>query len=468
MLNISYRVTPVLLIILFLCPLLPGQNDIMNRQERWRFLAPSAPVSDDPRRMPVPPSPHGPPGTLVLVGGRIFDGLGSESRAGTLVIERNKILQILPPGVKNWPDTARVIDVTGKTVMPGLIDLHTHITYPGAHDSDAVAESMSDATLRGVEHLRYYIESGITSVRDVGSNGDAPFRLKVWIQQNRIRGPRIFAAGQMITGTGGHGDEGGLSFNLVSNDPVTGRHYLASGADGWREAVRQQFKRGADLIKIASHFSRAEVTAAVEEAHALGLKVTCDCETFYIQWAVEAGVDMIEHPLPRTDDTIRLMAGQHTEEDPTLVSYMMIFDRSGGYYDTPSRRFTFSKEANVGLVAKMRNAGIKMGIGTDLVSDSYQYLPWAYITELKQFVKAGYSIPNTLEIATRINAELLDMSDKLGTLEPGKLADVIVVDGRPDLRLDDLAKLTLVIRDGYIQVEDRQLHAPVHSPLPMQ
>jgi imidazolonepropionase-like amidohydrolase len=116
----------------------------------------------------------------------------------------------------------------------------------------------------------------------------------------------------------------------------------------------------------------------------------------------------------------------------------------------------------------MRNAGIKMGIGTDLVSDSYQYLPWAYITELKQFVKAGYSIPNTLEIATRINAELLDMSDKLGTLEPGKLADVIVVDGRPDLRLDDLAKLTLVIRDGYIQVEDRQLHAPVHSPLPMQ
>src|SRR5208282_4651768 len=144
---------------------------------------------------------------------------------------------------------------------------------------------------------------------------------------------------------------------------------IASGPDGWRDAVREEFAAGADLIKIASHFSPAEVSAAVQEAHALGLKVTCDCETFYIRWAVEAGVDMIEHPLPRTDDTIRLMAEKGTQSDPTLIPYIIIFNQSGGYYETTSRRFTFSKDANFELVKKLKKAGITLGIGTDLVSD---------------------------------------------------------------------------------------------------
>jgi imidazolonepropionase-like amidohydrolase len=321
--------------------------------------------------------------------------------------------------------------------------------------------SEADQTLRAIERLRYFIESGITSVRDVGSAGEVPFRLKDWVRQRRLVGPRIFPGGQLITGTGGHGAEG-----LDIHAPGFGTMREASGPDDWREAVREQFKRGADFIKIGSHYSPEEVAAAVEEAHALGLKITADAETFYVTSAVEAGIDMIEHPLPRTDETIRMMAEAGTEAVPTIVPYIYIFDLAGGYYGSTSRRFSFSKEDNLTLLRRMREAGVKMGIGTDLVSDWFRYLPESYINELRQFIAVGYGTEEVLVTATRTNAELLDMADKLGTLEPGKLADVLVVDGRPDSDVGDLANVDLVVRDGEIVVLDGQVVVPRHVPLP--
>ena len=432
----------------------------VTRTERRKWLAPGTNTTDDPRRIPVPPN-DGPVATLVLRGGRVWDGTGSAARAASVVITGNKIAAVLPASSTAWPKDARVIDVAGKTVMPGLIDLHTHIDYRTPGNSDARAWSRADGALRGVERLRFYIEGGITSIRDTGSDGETPFLLKEWVNEGRLAGPRVFAAGSLITGKGGHGAE----VDIESGMPLASIRE-ASGPQEWREAVRQQFRKGADFIKLSSHFSEEEVKAAVDEAHSLGIKVTVDAETFYIERAVRAGVDMVEHPLPRTDETIRLMAEKGVESDPTLIPYTLIFRLAGGYFGSTSRRFTFSDSANFAVVKKMKDAGVKLGIGTDLVSDWYRYLPWPYHEEMRQFVRLGYTVPEVLGIATRVNAELLDMGDKLGTLEVGKLADVLVVAGNPDVTLDDIAKVDLVIRDGRLQVQGGAVVTPRHEPVP--
>src|SRR6266481_3772430 len=279
----------VLLLVLFFSAASRTQE---KAQDRRKFLDPKTQVSDDPRRIVVKPGPRGP--------------------EGTLVIERNKIVKILAANSSDWSRDAKVIDVSGKTILPGLIDLHTHLTYPLNEENFGVAMNDADATLRGVEKLRYFIESGITSVRDVGSRGDVPFRLKAWVAENRIPGPRVFPAGAFITGEGGHSTEN-TPDEIIG---LMGATRLASGPDDWRQAVREQFHKGADVIKLGSHFSPEEVKAAVTEAHELGLKVTVDSETFYIQRAVEAGADTIEHPLPRSEETIQLMAKKGVAADP--------------------------------------------------------------------------------------------------------------------------------------------------------
>jgi imidazolonepropionase-like amidohydrolase len=458
-LDANMKSAALLSVLLVLCVGAAGQE---KAQDRRKFLDPSTPVSDDPRRVPVKPGPSGPDRVLVLRGGRIFDGTGAAAREGTLVIERNKILKILPASSTAWPKNTEVVDVAGKTILPGLIDLHTHLTYPLTEGDALHAPSEADATLRAVEKLRYFLESGITSVRDVGSQGDVTFRLKEWVRDNRLAGPRVFPAGQFITAEGGHSTE---------NTPDEwirwmGATRIASGPDDWRLAVREQFHRGADVIKLGSHFSLEEIKAAVEEAHELGLKVTVDAETFYIERAVEAGVDTVEHPLPRTDETIQLMANKGVAADPTLIPYQIIFDEWGGYFGSTSRRFTFSNEANLAMLKKLRRAGIKCGVGTDLILHWYRYLPGPYIRELKNFVSAGWSVPEALLAATKTNSEILDMDDRLGTLEPGKLADVLVVSGRPDENLDELAKVDLVIRDGYTVVEAGKATMPRHTVAP--
>ena len=148
-----------------------------------------------------------------------------------------------------------------------------------------------------------------------------------------------------------------------------------------------------------------------------------------------------------------------------LYVYTYYFGRfGGGYFGSTSRRFIFGDSLNVQVLRRMKEAGIKMGIGTDLIVDWFRAMPQPYINELKYFTQVGYSVSEALVAATRTNAELLDMDDRLGTLEVGKLADVLVVTGRPDERLDDLANVDLVIRDGWLVVEGGKVVIPRHVP----
>jgi len=415
-------------------------------------------TSDDPRRVPVPKGYNEPKGTVVIRNARLFDGTGTKPRVVTILIAGSYIAKIVP-ATEGFavPEGGEVLDVQGKTVMPGLIDLHTHLTYvDSSGDNEA---SQADATLRGMERLRYYLESGITSVRDVASDGEAPFVLKRWVADGRIPGPRVFAAGALITGVGGHGAE--------SNSAHTAPHYPeaaiyeANGPDGFRLAVREQFKRGADLIKLASHFSAEEVSAAVDEAHSLGLKVTVDSETIYTQRAVEAGVDCVEHPLPRSDETIRMMAKKGICADITLVPYQYI-NATGGYNFSSSRRFTLTDASIFAMARKLDSAGIKIGIGTDLVVGWYRYLPDAYLQELRNYQELGHKPAEALVAATRTNAQILGMADRIGTAEVGKLADLIIVDGHPDESLEELKKIEFVVVNGRVLVRGGRVFIPRH------
>jgi len=381
---------------------------------------------------------------------------------------------VLKPGDRNWPQDATVYDVTGKTVMPGLVDLHAHLTFIEAADAGNIytraGVSGAESAMRGLTRMALYLESGVTSVRDVASHGDAPFVLKRLQAAGEIQGPRIFAAGQFITSTGGHADLHAFTpqYPEVTNGNPNAMVRIANGPDQWREAVRIQFQRGADLIKLASEYSQAEIDAAVDEAHSLGLPVTVDAETKYIAMAVKAGVDSVEHPLPRTDETIALMAKRHIASVPTLVAYRVIMRSSGGYFGNTSRRFELNETTIEDMARKLHRAGVKMGIGLDVVAGAGTgYLPGSYIDELESFTRIGFTRNETLVAATRTGAEILHMADRLGTIEPGKLADIIVVDGNPDEDFSALRRVKTAFVNGRLELQDGRTYRPAHEEVPM-
>jgi imidazolonepropionase-like amidohydrolase len=437
----------------------PAKPEREGPLDRSAWFDPDALTSDDLRRVPVEP-PKGPQASLVIRNARLFDGTGAPAREATLVVTGKRIAAVLPAGATEFPADATVIDAAGATVMPGLVDLHTHMTYVLDFQGTPMftGDSQADAALRGVERLRYYVESGITSVRDVGSHGLAPFILKRWSAEGRIAAPRIFPAGQFITAVGGHATEGYDFRTAPGFDGAMIRE--ANGPDEWREAVREQFKRGADWIKVGSHFDEDEITMAVQEAHRLGIRVTADSETVFTGMAVRAGIDSVEHPLPRSPETVKLMAERGVASVPTIVPYQIIIQDFGGYFGSTSRRFTISEPRMFDMLQQMKDAGVAIGVGTDLILDWYRRLPGPYIQELRNLERVGYTPAEALVAATRTSAEILGMGDRLGTLEAGKLADLVIVDGRPDADVGDLAKVRTVIVDGRVVIRDGRVELP--------
>jgi imidazolonepropionase-like amidohydrolase len=388
------------------------------------------------------------------------------------VIRGNRILDVGPAGqVKIPPKVDRTVDARGLYMVPGLVDLHMHVRQQRGDDFSMFRDSDAAAAIRGIEKLGLYLDGGITAVRDLGGANDVAQKIQEAVARHIFPGPRIFWAGRLISTRGGHGDE---ITETASGHPkpleTSASQRVATGPWDWRLAVREEIRRGVDLIKLTAPYDKEEVAAAVDEAHMLGLPVTADAFGDYVTWASQAGIDSIEHPLSISADTIKVMAEKKTALVPTLTAFYNPLTYGypsagippGGFFFTMSRRFSMTHDGNVETVRRAKAAGIKVGVGTDIPFENERRYPGDYFVELKFLRDAGLSNKEILEAATRVGGEILAIPDKLGTLQKGKLADVLVVAGDPLLDIENLRKMRLVVADGRV-VRDRIDNAPVPS-----
>lgn len=384
------------------------------------------------------------PTYLAIVGARLIDGTGQAPQENmTILIANNKFAAIGPRQKIKIPQGAKVIDVKGKTVIPGLIDAHIHFTYPQDED-DFYTYNESLGSFRAFKFLSDYLKIGVTTVRDVCAYGQVGIMAKKAFERGWLVGSRPIVVGQGITCTGGHGTEGSRTGIAVEVD----------GPAAFRQAVREQLRRGADLIKILPPYSREEIKAAIEETHAWERFVTVHSGVFekqfdFVRWAVEDGADCIEHAYALPDDVIKIMGQKGTYCVPTLSVLIRLGEQTakrGPEWKWKVKKYFECKE----IFKKLREAGVKMGVGTDYVGSNMRYYPLVYFDEVEKFVELGASPMETIVAATKINAEICDASDRLGTITPGKLADLLVLGADPLQDISNLRQVEIIIQEGRI------------------
>lgn len=422
------------------------------QEDGWR-------TTDDTRAVPLPPRDTSNDPIVVIEGGTLIDGLGGTPVENAIVIIRGDRIQAvgrraditLPAKIDER------IDASGLFILPGLIDLHIHFTQQRGDDFSHYRDSDAAAAIRGTLLLGQLLDAGITAVRDVGTRNDVALRLKEAVDRQLVDGPRILWSGQLIVSRGGHGDEiTSTATGRPKSLEGSSRVRVANGADDWRLAVREQFRMHADWIKLTAPYTREEVTAAVEETHELGILATVDSYGKYTTWASEAGIDCIEHPLNLNPDIIKTMAKNDTGFVPTLTAFYNVITTgyppagipAGGFYHTMSRRFPIDHDQHIEMVRLAHKAGIRIGVGTDIPFENERRYPDDYYVELGFLKDAGLSDRDILASATRVGAQIMGMSNKLGTLEKGKLADILIVGKNPLTDIQNLKDVRHVIADG--------------------
>jgi imidazolonepropionase-like amidohydrolase len=434
-------------------------------------LPPDWETTDDPRRVPLPPRDRSQDPVLVLRGGTLIDGTGAAPVPNAVVvIQGDRILDAGAAFAVRAPAGARTVSVEGLYVVPGLIDLHLHFTQQREDDFSRYRDSDAAAAIRGVLLLKQLLDGGITAVRDMGTRNDLALKIKEAVERKMIEGPRVFWSGQLIASRGGHGDETTSTATGRPRAADDTRVRVATGPDDWRLAVREQIRNHADWIKITAPYTKAEVEAAVDEAHLHGIRVAADAFGEFVDMGVEAGLDSIEHPLAISEDALALMARKKSALVPTMTAFYNVIHHgyppagipAGGFYYTMSRRFPVTHDGIITVLRNARAAGVLVGVGTDIPFENDKRYPSDYFTELRLFEEAGYTDEEILYAATRNGGEILGIADKLGTLTKGKLADVLVVEGNPLEGWENLKNLKLLVADGEI-VRDRLGSGPAVS-----
>lgn len=399
------------------------------------------------------------PTATALTGGLVIDGTGAPPRRATVVIAGDRIGAVADAP----PAGAATIDVRGRTILPGLIDAHVHLcSYAGdAAKADrlwSVTTFPEEQVLHGAANARTALLAGFTTVRDM-AGARAEVAIKHALDAFVLEGARVVSAG-FIGMTGGHGD-------LFTPPAVEPRpSVLADGVDACRTAVRRHARDGADLIKICTsggvlsmgdksewrNYTLEETRAIVDEAHALAMRVAAHAHTRAgIAQALDAGVDSIEHGSQLDEALAERMATSGTRLVATLSIHEQIrlHGRERGVTAESLAKAEALHEGRVRAVRVARAAGVRIACGTD----SSSVLPFGlHAWELELLCRDGGLTPmEAIVAATRDAAETVGLADRTGTLEAGKWADLIVVDGDPlaDVSLlRDAARIRMVFREG--------------------
>ncbi|MDB4895625.1 MAG: hypothetical protein JWN15_1887 [Firmicutes bacterium] len=380
-----------------------------------------------------------------IICGTLIDATGTVPRSGqVLAVDGERIAQILDQ-VEFRPGPAdEILDYSGHTVMPGMIDCHEHLVLDMGDEAAQCSQPDAWLTITAVQNARKILQAGITTMRDVGEKNFIDVEMKRAINAGLIPGPRLLISGQPIIRTGGHA------------------HFLGRETDGvgdMRKAVREQLKRGVDVIKImvsggmstrgsrpdSQEFATEEIQACIDEAHRAGRPVAAHIHGGPgLRVAVEAGVDTVEHGIMITEDDVKLLA----ERGTWLVITHGVGEAAAADPGTPDfyrAKINRVLEGSLAVRKWASQYGVKVAVGNDTNHCRMDM-------EMGALLGAGWSPMQALQALTLRGAELCGLDRDLGTLAVGKLADVIAVAGDPLVDRSALLRVRLVMKGGAVEV----------------
>ena len=402
--------------------------------------------------------------------GRLIDVPGWAVRGpSTIIVDNGRIISVTDGLTRAEPGTP-FIDLSTKTVLPGLIDSHVHLSSDRGGEQQLLADVRDDMPLHAFEtqmNGMKTLRAGFTTVRNLGDDHGLTFSLREAIKRGWVQGPRIVDAAQSISTTGGHMDgRGALNDDLVAHWMPSPEN-LCDSVESCRRVVRRQIDRGADVIKfattggvnsgtgLATRMFEDEAKALVETAHAYGRKVAVHAHgADGIKLALRAGADSIEHGTVMDDEIIRLMKAKGTYYVPTLSTVNGYLERLAKDPNAYTGAVRQQIDWRIGITGqslqKAYPAGVKIAFGTDAGVSKHG----RNADEFELLVKFGMPPVEALKAATVNAADLLGLSGEIGTIEPGKSADIIAVDGDP------LTDVTVLKQVGFVMARGEVVKGP--------